>query len=73
MLEINAVANSIVIPQCYKDVVDFLPLTTEVMNKAADFWAEARHFSYQLSVPLISGLLKIFVGEYAQNCWDMKF
>ncbi|NEQ73204.1 MAG: type II toxin-antitoxin system VapC family toxin [Okeania sp. SIO2C9] len=25
-----------------KDVVDFLPLTTEVMNKAAEFWAEAR-------------------------------
>ncbi|NEP91225.1 MAG: type II toxin-antitoxin system VapC family toxin [Okeania sp. SIO2C2] len=25
-----------------KDVVDFLPLTTEVMNKAAEFWAKAR-------------------------------
>ena len=33
-----------------QNVVRFLPLKTEVMNKAAEFWAEARHFSYQLSV-----------------------
>lgn len=35
-------SNGLAILDYLREVIDFLPLTTEVMKKAADFWANAR-------------------------------